>query len=46
VTAYTDEQVNRFFVNVQHAITSLIAVSGSLDYEPSRLNGRRGLTKR
>jgi len=38
---YTDTQVNRFFVNVQHAATSLITVSASVDYEPSRLNGRR-----
>ncbi len=39
---YTDTQVNRFFVNVQHAVTALIAASGSIDYEPSQLQGRRG----
>jgi hypothetical protein len=43
VLLYTDEHVNRFFVNVQHAVTTLITVSGSVDYEPSRLDGRRGL---
>lgn len=42
VVVYTDEQVNRFFVNVQHAITPLITISGSADYEPSRLEGRIG----
>jgi hypothetical protein len=44
VITYTDEHVNRFFVNVQHAVTSLITVSGSVDYEPSRLDGRRGFS--
>lgn len=43
VTLYTDTQVNRFFVNVQHALTGLITVSGSIDWEPSQLQGRRGL---
>lgn len=43
VAQYTDTQVNRFFVNVQHAVTALITVSGSLDYKPSQLKGRRGL---
>ncbi len=43
VVLYTDTQVNRFFVNVQHAITGLITASGSIDYEPSQLQGRRGL---
>jgi predicted porin len=42
VDLYTDTQVNRFFVNVQHALTALITASGSLDYEPSQLKGRRG----
>ncbi|HWA09047.1 MAG TPA: outer membrane beta-barrel protein [Opitutaceae bacterium] len=40
---YTDEKVNRLFFNVQHAITGLITASGSIDYEPSQLQGRRGL---
>lgn len=43
VTLYTDTQVNRFFVNVQHALTGLITASGSIDWEPSQLQGRRGL---
>ncbi len=39
---FTDTRVNRFFANVQHRITPLIALSGSLTYEPSQLEGRRG----
>ncbi|HVU34479.1 MAG TPA: outer membrane beta-barrel protein [Opitutaceae bacterium] len=39
---YTDEKVNRFFVSVQHALTALIVASGSVDYEPAVLQGRRG----
>jgi hypothetical protein len=42
VATYNDTQVNRFFVNVQHAITGLIVASTSVDYEPSQLQGRRG----
>jgi hypothetical protein len=42
VVLYTDTQVNRFFVNVQHAVTALIASSASIDFEPSKLNGVRG----
>ena len=40
---YTDMEVNRFFANLQHAITPLIVASGSLTYEPSVLQGRRGV---
>jgi len=43
VEHYTDTKVNRFFVNLQHAITPLIVASGSVDYEPSVLQGRRGV---
>ena len=39
---FTDSRVNRFFVNVQHRITPLVALSGSVTYEPSELQGRRG----
>jgi hypothetical protein len=39
---FTDTRVNRFFANVEHRITPLIALSGSLTYEPSQLEGRRG----
>ena len=42
VANFTDTKVNRFFVNVQHALTGLIVASGSLSYEPSTLQGRRG----
>lgn len=40
---YTDTQVNRFYLNLQHAITARIVASGSLTYEPSTLQGRSGL---
>ena len=42
VVRFTDTQVNRFFVNAQHPLTSRIVASGSLTYEPSQLQGRRG----
>ncbi len=44
VVNYTDARVNRFFVNLQHAITPLIVASGSVDYEPSVQQGRRGVS--
>jgi predicted porin len=44
VVRYTDTKVNRFFFNVQHAITPLLVASGSIDYEPSVLQGRRGFS--
>jgi hypothetical protein len=44
VTLYNDTEVNRFFVNVQHAVSALIVASGSLTYEPSELQGRRGVS--
>lgn len=40
---YTDTRVNRFFVNVQHALTGLLVASGSFTFEPSQLQGRRGV---
>lgn len=40
IAQYNDTKVNRFFVNVQHAVTALIVASGSLSYEPSTLQGR------
>ncbi len=39
---FTDQQINRFFVNVQHSFTALIVGSASVGYEPSQLKGRRG----
>ncbi len=42
VVTYTDEKVNQFFLNVQHALSALVIASASLDYEPSVLQGRRG----
>lgn len=46
VIHYSDTQVNRFFVNVQHALSARVVASGSLDYEPSQLQGRLGLPNR
>jgi len=40
VASYTDTKVSRFFVNVQHALSALVVVSGSLNFEPSILQGR------
>lgn len=40
---FTDTQIHRFFLNVQHRLTALITASGSFGYEPSQLQGRRGL---
>ena len=39
---FTDTKVHRLFANVQHSLTALIVASGSLTYEPSTLQGRRG----
>lgn len=41
---FTDTKVHRLFANVQHSLTALIVASGSLTYEPSTLQGRRGTT--
>ncbi len=41
---FTDTKVDRFFVNVQHAITPLVIASGSFTYESSTLQGRRTVT--
>ena len=43
VTNYNDTKVNRLFLNVQHAFSPLLVASGSVDYEPSQLQGRRGV---
>ena len=42
-TLFTDTKMNRFFVNVQHAMTAMIVGSASITYEPSVLQGRVGL---
>jgi hypothetical protein len=39
---YSDAYTHRFFVNIQHALTPKLTASGSLDFEPGRLNGRGG----
>ena len=44
VALYTDEKVNRFFVNVQHALGGSLTASASVDIEPSQLQGRAGVS--
>jgi hypothetical protein len=39
---FADENVNRFFINIQHTFTPLIVGSASVDYEPADLNGLPG----
>ena len=39
---FNDTKIARGFVSVQHALTALIVASGSVAYEPSTLQGRRG----
>jgi hypothetical protein len=41
-TLFTDTRMNRFFLNVEHAMTAMIVGSGSFTYEPSVLLGRAG----
>ncbi|MBI2510827.1 MAG: hypothetical protein HYV96_02510 [Opitutae bacterium] len=43
VGRFTDTKVNRFFVNVQHRLSALVTASGSIDWEPSQLQGRAGV---
>jgi predicted porin len=40
---FNDSKINRFFLNIQHSVTALIVASGSLGWEPSQLQGRRGI---
>ncbi|GAB1488567.1 hypothetical protein MASR2M8_10120 [Opitutaceae bacterium] len=44
VALYTDTQVHRLFVNVQHAFSPAFVGSGSINYEPSTLQGRRSIS--
>jgi len=39
-TLFNDTKMNRLFVNVQHAVTSMVVASGSITVEPSVLQGR------
>ena len=43
VVNYNDTKVNRLFFNVQQALSALVIASGSVDYEPSQLQGRHGV---
>lgn len=42
---FTDTQVSRIFLNVEHQLSALIVASGSFTYEPGQLQGRRGVTR-
>ncbi|HEY8993300.1 MAG TPA: hypothetical protein VIM71_01330 [Lacunisphaera sp.] len=42
VDHFTDAQVNRFFVNLQHQLSGAFTASGSITYEPSQLQARPG----
>lgn len=43
IVRFTDAKVHRIFGSVQHAVSALVVASGSVAYEPSRLQGRRAL---
>lgn len=43
VDRFTDTQVNRLFVNLQHQLSGAFTLSGSLTHEPSELQGRPGV---
>ncbi len=40
---YTDTNVNRIFVNLQHRLTGTFTASGSVTYDSDRLQGRSGV---
>lgn len=44
VDVYTDTQVHRMFVNLQHALSPVLVASGSFTYEPATLQGRRNIS--
>ncbi len=41
-TRFNDSKLYRGFASIQHALTALVVASGSVTYEPARLQGRRG----
>ncbi len=41
---YTDMEVHRFFANVQQTLSPRLVATGSLSWEPGRLNGREGVS--
>ena len=43
VASFNDTRMHRLFASVQQRVTALIAASASLTYEPSQLQGRRGV---
>lgn len=40
VARFTDSKVNRFFINAQHRLSGVITASGTITYEPAKLQGR------
>jgi hypothetical protein len=44
VDLFTDTEVNRFFLNWQHVLSPKLVASSSLNWEPSVLRGRRGVS--
>lgn len=43
VDRFTDTEVNRVFINLQHQLSGAFTFSGSLTYEPSQLQARANL---
>lgn len=43
VVQFLDTQTNRFLLNFQHHLSALVTASGSVTYEPARLQGRGGV---
>lgn len=43
IVRFTDARVHRLFGSVQHALSALVIASASVTYEPSQLQGRRGV---
>jgi hypothetical protein len=43
IARFTDTRINRFFLNIQHALTPFITASASIGWEPSQLQGRAGI---
>jgi len=41
---YTDMAVHRFFANVQHTLTPKLAATASVNWEPTQLKGRPGVS--
>ncbi len=44
IELFTDSVVDRFFVNWQQVLTPKFMLTGSVDWEPATLEGRRGIS--